>query len=1256
MAVIKDDAKDAEEFRKDQEGEDGYEDNNKDEGHEEHESGGDRHAIDAHADPVFTFKAYEALWPRIAKVLAPKERFSAKERQLMLHQEWESDRSLFGSTDRDYLLKDEFSKSMYQLLDEWSGGVESVELFQTMLEIILENIAVPIGKSGKQKIGKQANVAYDDAVQLKLKPLRAISCCYQKLMDKRYAINKKVSQNRSDSFVIKDQAKLNGKKQKVDLTKLVETRSMLGGAARQSNATSPKDLVQFYKKMFDSIDEDASGHIDRDELKLLAVKLGRPLADDELDAAMVEMDADKSGSIDFDEFFAWFSDVSESDQIFREAFDKADLDNTGSLDRAEVRLVLKQLGDTRVSKAKLESAMREMDPEQSGRVTFDSFQDWWNRRTSLVVLAAKTEDPREVYLRKQFDKADTDSSGAIDRSELSRLLENIGRPLADSELQLAFELMDDDNSGTIEWLEFKAWFQWLERDDKFLYNLFDSVDKDDSGTLDRAELAMIINSLSEWNKIPIDLDAAMASMDKDNSGEVDREEFEEWWTNFCAERSEEMRNRYTNQNAASDTPGQRDEGFCDRTTPITESAAESVTHISAIQRLQSAWRKKMVKPHAGVRFELAGKSHKLAQQGDWKRGRSRVIVQAQMRASISDVSARPRGISAVVAVDKQILRVIEDIASSIHSDDASSQLWAFCRSRHIDTFGIDVGIQEVQALKSALRGLSVEDVYKAIDVQRSSSTAKLWEVVYRGFDENRSTVQAAKEAARAQLRQNTPVQPDNFERQLAAADLPELQTMCARLAASMDAKMWSKPNTLAKQAKVLALDLTLHMVETELHTHQKTRETEGMERLRGDSVQATLPQLADTNARTPREVNADQKSLAPASAASRPWAPMPPPGAAPTAVGGRSRRNTHAPVSYTSANDAGNEMRRPLPSIAPQSSVEEWRYHDSATGALVSPRSSCSDESRSVAPVLSFSSVTAVEERAKAQDRYGCQTRPTLVPTFDLLALLGKRVEVQSTGRAEPHLALCGLLKEELLQWENTPRLGYGADFQHRRTVPIQCHRPIQYSTVPMLQPGSSVVAPLTQAQERRLRKKQNAAWKNRHVQQLSGITPYDDYRTSTAGIPMIAQVPRQPRPSFYSARAVAGEADPMGRRGTVAALRLGGDEPYTQRATKGTAESQAVVANRNQSKSSEQREQRGERPTRRRLVLTKENKVIGPIRAPSPARVPLPTPRLTASPARGLLDVFPDGTRILRKRSRRRTEGGQSERCVDQRRLGEVD
>jgi calmodulin len=75
-----------------------------------------------------------------------------------------------------------------------------------------------------------------------------------------------------------------------------------------------------------------------------------------------------------------------------------------------------------------------------------------------------------------------------------------------------------------------------EQTDKDLKEVFDMVDDDDSGLLDREEVALVVSFFAGDDEVTEEeIDTAMKQMDEDGSGEVDFEEFIGWWKNKVRE-------------------------------------------------------------------------------------------------------------------------------------------------------------------------------------------------------------------------------------------------------------------------------------------------------------------------------------------------------------------------------------------------------------------------------------------------------------------------------------------------------------------------------------------------------------------------------------------------------------------------------------------------------------------------------------------------------------------------------------------------
>jgi calmodulin len=63
------------------------------------------------------------------------------------------------------------------------------------------------------------------------------------------------------------------------------------------------------QKLFNVVDADGSGIIDKDEMAHLLQSLGVALSKEEIVIGFAKLDADSDGGVDFDDFYQWYEDV-----------------------------------------------------------------------------------------------------------------------------------------------------------------------------------------------------------------------------------------------------------------------------------------------------------------------------------------------------------------------------------------------------------------------------------------------------------------------------------------------------------------------------------------------------------------------------------------------------------------------------------------------------------------------------------------------------------------------------------------------------------------------------------------------------------------------------------------------------------------------------------------------------------------------------------------------------------------------------------
>eukprot|EP01043_Picozoa_sp_COSAG02_P022833 COSAG02_NODE_1198_length_13931_cov_66.449754_8_plen_2139_part_00 len=394
-------------------------------------------------DPsLLDFQGYKQVYLRLGKVIATKQMFSQKELRTTMKLDWKSDLEMFGDPALQVLTHEQYSDSMYQFIDEWAQAVESTQLYGDLLQLILDNMTTLNPKTGI----------------MELLPLPKIQCCYQRIKDLCHAhdrMAKTIMQESSVGRLKVGQADHVAHFKKVFSQKGIfqqrhaveetnEDLSLAGIIARER---------EYIADMFNTVDVDGSGSIDRTEVGHLSKKMGWNLTEQELDAALIEMDPSGDGEVDLEEFTSWIRKYTEDDEMVRSVFEAVDADGSGVLDYDEVELMLSELG---VASSELSDAVAAMDGDDNGNVDVNEFIDWWRGYTARQILE-KSSDPLEDYYRGMFDRADNDGSGHIDALELESLLSGLGMPTDVTSMQLALAVMDENCDGEISWKEFKAW-------------------------------------------------------------------------------------------------------------------------------------------------------------------------------------------------------------------------------------------------------------------------------------------------------------------------------------------------------------------------------------------------------------------------------------------------------------------------------------------------------------------------------------------------------------------------------------------------------------------------------------------------------------------------------------------------------------------------------------------------------------------------------------------------------------------------------
>jgi sodium/potassium/calcium exchanger 1 len=148
--------------------------------------------------------------------------------------------------------------------------------------------------------------------------------------------------------------------------------------------------------VFQKIDQNGDGHIDKQELKHLFNLLECRVSDHELDEVFAILDENGDGVISEEEFNKWYTTSAEliRSQV-RKVFDSIDVDNSGTIDSHELKALLLEL-DPRVTDEDVALAIDSMYQHgDKDAITFEEFEEWYEKSIIYVRQKKAVEEDRE---------------------------------------------------------------------------------------------------------------------------------------------------------------------------------------------------------------------------------------------------------------------------------------------------------------------------------------------------------------------------------------------------------------------------------------------------------------------------------------------------------------------------------------------------------------------------------------------------------------------------------------------------------------------------------------------------------------------------------------------------------------------------------------------------------------------------------------------------------------------------------------------
>ena len=245
-------------------------------------------------------------------------------------------------------------------------------------------------------------------------------------------------------------------------------------------SAADKFIQQSMKNIFEAMDLDNKGEIDRDCLGRAFQTLEMGLKKDEVDAVMSDIDINNDGSIELDEFEEWFLQqdpvailvetqynnfIKRRKEISKTIFVAIDLDKQGEIDRDCLGRAFKSVLDMGLKKDEVDAVMSDIDINNDGSIELDEFEEWFLQQDPVAILVETQFNSFIKSIRLEMSKnifaaIDFSNTGTVNRKSLGKAFKAFKMGLTEDEIDaVMIELLN----GTTESLllneaQFRTWF------------------------------------------------------------------------------------------------------------------------------------------------------------------------------------------------------------------------------------------------------------------------------------------------------------------------------------------------------------------------------------------------------------------------------------------------------------------------------------------------------------------------------------------------------------------------------------------------------------------------------------------------------------------------------------------------------------------------------------------------------------------------------------------------------------------------------